>query len=97
MAANWATAAVKPGSRSTPTRVSPGVISLSSSNHFPLMLYSNWVNPVALRPGRDMLSTKPAPTGSGTTVNTIGTMGGLQQRSYVQTVSRQDHVRHERY
>jgi hypothetical protein len=34
-------AAGVPGSRSTPTRVVPGAISLSSSIHFPAKLYSN--------------------------------------------------------
>ena len=40
------------GSRRTATRVTPGAISLSSSSHFPLMLYSNAVKPggVAARP-----------------------------------------------
>jgi hypothetical protein len=32
------------------------------------------MNPVALPPGRAKLETKPAPTGSGTFVNTIGTL-----------------------
>ena len=32
------------------------------------------MKPVALRPGRDRLSTKPEPTGSGTMTNTIGTV-----------------------
>src|SRR5262245_52541593 len=39
-----------------------------------LMPYSNTIKPVALPPGRAMLSTKPAPTGSATCVNTIGTV-----------------------
>src|SRR6266545_7579733 len=34
----------------------------------------NWVKPVALPPGRARLATKPAPTGSGVCVNTIGTV-----------------------
>ena len=38
------------------------------------MPYSNCVNPVALPPGRARLSTKPAPTGSMTLANTIGTV-----------------------
>ena len=38
------------------------------------MPYSKIVNPVALPPGRARLSTKPAPTGSMTTANTIGTV-----------------------
>ena len=37
------------------------------------MAYSNAINPVVLPPGRAMLSTKPAPTGSITATNTIGT------------------------
>ena len=57
----------------TAARVTLGAICLSSSSHFPLMPYSNGVNPVALPPGRARLSTKPAPTGSGTYTNTIGT------------------------
>ena len=58
----------------TAARVMRGAISLSSSSHFPLMLYSNRVNPVTLPPGRARLSTKPAPTGSATIANTIGTL-----------------------
>ena len=46
----------------------------SSSSHFPLKLYSNWVNPVALRPGRARLATMPAPTGSIAWAKTIGTV-----------------------
>ena len=62
------------GSRRTAARVTRGAISLSSSSHFPLMRYSKIVKPVALPPGRARLSTKPAPTGSMTTTNTIGTV-----------------------
>ena len=47
---------------------------LSRSSHFPLMLYSNAINPVALPRGRAMLVTYPAPTGSITFANTIGTL-----------------------
>src|SRR5262249_26895486 len=61
------------GSRRTAARVRSGAISLSSSTHFPLRLYSNIKKPVALPPGRDRLSMKPEPSGSGTTANTIGT------------------------
>ena len=60
-------------SRSTAARFSPGAICLSSSSHFPLMPNSNRVNPVALPPGRARLATKPAPTGSLTFTNTMGT------------------------
>jgi hypothetical protein len=38
------------------------------------MPYSNSVKPVVLPPGRARLATKPAPTGSTTFTNTIGTM-----------------------
>ena len=41
---------------------------------FAAKLYSNCMKPVALPPGRARLSTKPAPTGSGTIANTIGTV-----------------------
>ena len=51
-----------------------GAISLSSSSHFAPKPYSYAMNPVALPPGRARLSTKPAPTGSGTITNTIGTV-----------------------
>jgi hypothetical protein len=47
---------------------------LSSSSHFPLMLYSKFMKPVTLPPGRARLSTKPPPTGSPTTGNTTGTV-----------------------
>ena len=58
-----------------PPRASrPARSRLSSSSHFPPRLYSNWVKPVALPPGRARLSTKPAPTGSATCTNTIGTV-----------------------
>src|SRR5207247_1011396 len=61
-------------SRSTATRVTLGAICLSSSSHFPLILYSNAMKPVVLPPGRAKLFTKPAPTGSATAANTIGTV-----------------------
>jgi len=38
------------------------------------MLNSYDMKPVALPPGRAKLSTKPAPTGSTPSVNTIGTV-----------------------
>ena len=41
---------------------------------FRAQLYSNKRNPVALPPGRAKLSTRPEPTGSTTTGNTIGTV-----------------------
>ena len=58
----------------TAARVTPGAISLSNSNHFPLVPYSNRVNPVVLAPGRARLATYPAPTGSVTLTKTIGTV-----------------------
>src|SRR5262245_25662672 len=51
-----------------------GAICLSSSTHFAARLYSYEVKPVALPPGRARLSMKPAPTGSTTAGNTIGTL-----------------------
>jgi hypothetical protein len=51
-----------------------GAISLSSSSHFPPMLYSAVMKPVTLPPGRARLSTTPAATGSKTAGNTIGTV-----------------------
>src|SRR5215831_4809328 len=62
------------GSRRTATRVTPGAMSRISSSHFPLMPYSIDVKPVALPPGCARLSTKPAPTGSRVSANTIGTV-----------------------
>jgi hypothetical protein len=73
MAPNWPIAAGKAGFRMTAACVMPGAICLSSSTHFALMPYSNMRKPVALPPGRARLSTKPAPTGSGTITNTIAT------------------------
>jgi len=61
-------------SRRIAAHVRRGAISLSSSSHFALRPYSNPVNPVSLPPGRARLATKPAPTGSGVSVNTIGTV-----------------------
>ncbi len=61
-------------SRIIAARVTLGAISLSSSSHFPPMPYSRVVKPVMLPPGRAKLSTKPAPTGSAMTENTIGTV-----------------------
>jgi hypothetical protein len=55
-------------------RVTSGEICFSSSSHFPPMLYSKFIKPVALPPGRAKLSTWPALTGSLTTTNTIGTV-----------------------
>ena len=49
-------------------------MSLSNSSHLPLSPYSNRLNPVRLPPGRARLSTYPAPTGSITVTNTIGTV-----------------------
>ena len=70
-----------------------GAICSSSSGHFPLKLYSNIMKPVTLRPGLDKLPTKPAPTGSITTVNTIGTVrvastkGGIAALPIARTTS----------
>src|SRR5262249_16154723 len=72
VAPNWPTAAGLAESRRTAARVSRGAISFSSSSHFPLRLYSKFMKPVMLPPGRAKVSTKPAPTGSETSTNTIG-------------------------
>jgi len=76
-ATDWITAncpipAVVVGSQMTATRFTLGAISLSSSGHLALRLYSNCTKPVALPPGSARLSTMPEPTGSGTSANTIG-------------------------
>jgi hypothetical protein len=52
IAANWPIPVATAGSRRMAIRVRLGAISLSSSSHFPLRLYSNSVNPVALPLGR---------------------------------------------
>ena len=52
MAANWPMPAAEVGSRKTAARVTRGAISLSSSTHLPLIVYSKFVKPVALAPGR---------------------------------------------
>ena len=97
MAANWPIPAVMAGSRRTAARVTPGAISLSSSSHFPLKPYSNWIKPVALPPGRARLSTKPAPTGSATFTNTIGTVRVACSNGATAAVAGgQDDVRRER-
>src|SRR5215831_3757369 len=59
-------------------RFTPGAISLSSSSHFVPMPYSYSIKPVAMPPGRARVSTKPAPTGSATLTNTIGTLRGAR-------------------
>src|SRR5262249_33534401 len=60
------------GSRSAAARVTCGAICFSNSTHFPLMLYSELVNPVTLQPGRARLWTKPPPIASETFTSTIG-------------------------
>ena len=77
----------------TATRVTLGAISLRSSGHLPPKLYSSAVKPVTLPPGRAKLSTKPAPTGSATSANTIGTLrvacskGGMDAEPLVKMTS----------
>src|SRR5262249_25752905 len=81
MAANWPMPAGLFGSRSTATRFTAGAISLRSSSHFALMAYSKTEKPVALPPGRPRLSTIPAPTGSATCRNTIGSVRVISRQS----------------
>src|SRR5262245_27334977 len=71
IAAKYATPEI-PISRSAAARATRGAISFRTSNHFALRPYSKDMKPVAFPPGRAKLLTNPAPTGSGTTVNTIG-------------------------
>src|SRR5262245_8757008 len=52
MTPNWTGPTDTAASRRTATRVTLGAISLSSSSHFPLRLYSRDMNPVALPPGQ---------------------------------------------
>ena len=78
-------------------RVVCGASFLSSSSHFPLMLYSNETNPVVLPPGRAMLRTKPAPTGSMTFAKTIGTLRVTRWRAAtLETGGGKKDVRRER-
>ena len=77
--------------------VSRGGICLSSSSHFPLILYSNCVKPVTLPPGRARLSTKPG-------ADRIGDQhehdrhgaGRLQQSARYDGAVARDDVRRER-
>ena len=71
--ANCSMPAAKVECRMTAARATHSAISLSCSNHFPLVPHSIEVKPVALPSGRPRLATKPAPTGSVTLTNTIGT------------------------
>ena len=63
------------------TRRRLGTASLSNSSHFPLTVPSKGVNPVALPPGRERLSTRPPPTGSATCTKTIGMVRVLERRA----------------
>ena len=55
------------------------------------------MKPVALPPGRARLSTKPAPTGSATFENTIGTVRvACNNGAMVEVPGGQDDVRRER-
>ena len=75
------------------TRLVLGATSLSSSNHLPVSENSTLVNPVTLPPGRARLSTKRSPTGSETTVNTIGIVRRLpQERRRHRRAPSQNHV-----
>src|SRR6516164_4111931 len=71
----------------TAARVTCGAICLSSSSHLPLKLYSQFMKPVMLPPGRDRLSTKPAPTGSAAAANTIGKVRVTRSNAVTLTVA----------
>jgi hypothetical protein len=58
----------------TATRVTCGAIWLSSSSHLAAIAYSKLAKPVIFPPGRAKLATNPAPTGSATCANTMGTL-----------------------
>ena len=94
---NWPIPVGMVGSQMTATRVTLGAICLSSSSHFPLMLYSKSMKPVALPPGRARLSTKPAPTriGDDREYDRHGA-GRLQQRPHGRAAMSQNDVRRER-
>src|SRR5262249_11801437 len=72
--ANWPIPEATGGDQRTATRVTWGAICLGSSSQLPLKLLSNCMKPDAFPPGRDRLSTKPEPTGSGTIAKMIGTV-----------------------
>lgn len=57
---------------SNATRDSDGMISFRYCKRFALSSTEKFVNPVALPPGRRIVSTRLAPTGSGTYMNTTG-------------------------
>ena len=89
--------AAEVGSRSTAARVTRGESCLSNSTHFPLMLYSKLVKPVALPPGRARLWINPAPTGSATFDHDDRDGAGcLQQRRDGHAADAHDHVRSKR-
>jgi hypothetical protein len=54
---NWPVPEAMARSRRTATRVTEGAISLSNSSHLAPMLYSKFMKPVTLPPGRARLST----------------------------------------
>src|SRR5215467_10773278 len=96
IAANWPTPSGEAGSRRTTARITPGDSSLSSSSNFAPTPYSNCVKPVALPPGRAKLSTKPAPTGSGTCKYDRQGASSLLHRHHGRPASGKDDVRRER-
>ena len=55
-------------------RVTLGAISLEQLQPFAAQAVFEQVKPVTLPPGRARLATRPAPTGSATCANTIGTV-----------------------
>ena len=85
------------GSRRTATRVTPGAISLSSSSHFPLMLYSNSheTGGVAARPRQAVDEAGADRIGDDREHDRHGA-GRLQQRPHGRGAMGQDDVRRER-
>ena len=62
----------RPDGRRSPTRVSLGTASLSISSLLVFSSVAKLESPVTLPPGRARLATKPAPTGSGVLIITMG-------------------------
>ena len=97
MTPNWPVPAGMAGSRRTATRVTPGAICLSSSSHFPLMLYSNSheTGGVAARPRQAVDEAGADRIGDDREHDRHGA-GRLQQRPHGRGAMGQDDVRRER-
>src|SRR5436190_5705181 len=81
------------GCRTNPTRLILGAISLNSSSHFPPIAGSKTEKPVRFPLGRAIVATKPLPTGSPTSTNTIGMVSVSCCKCRHQIGARHDYVR----